>query len=1714
MIAIHEKSNGVRLIATIMVMAMIVAGVAVVFSDSNVNAATTNNTEGLNQLSTTENNGAGWTYTYDEESSTGTLTLNGYNGSGFYSSNSLVVVVSGENTITGITNAVASSDNGVRYAAIYTTSGTLTIQGDDDESTTDKLTIDVTGTTTGEAGSEWTYGVKSAGTLTFSNVAVDIDVAVEDKYAFATSAAGNTTFTNVTGTIDGGNRAVQVGNYTLTITGSTMTFTGGEKAIQAKNENSSVVINGNSKVEAFLDPDYGGPQVGDDDGYGIKATNLSVEAGSTLVSDGIRITSEEVEEGTSAATFNGNVTIRDYSYAFEASIADGVVYVPGFTVDEGSSATINENSVFTNNAATTINGTLTGDMVCSDYVINGGNITADSINALVGENTGVTVTLLSGSIESLPESFDGTIDIIGASFIPQIAPIVIGENTYLNIVPGKAFKDANFSVTNKTAEETTSSAQFVDFGAEGLYISYGSVAIGGAGLHGTINVSGDFEISCADETVESGAAGLTINAAPGSDITIDEDLTITGAGLTIKSTDESDDAESVNVLIQEGISIDIDNATFAIGKNVRVNNYGDINGTGTIDVDGYFYSAEPVEAKFTGDGEIDLSDAMEDLTIYETLASSFVSDPTQKVVVRGNLTITSGKYMIVTGDLEIVDGYTVTIEDGGLLMVDGAAATANIYGNIVSKGTFSGSVSGYNTNGAAGFTYADGKEINVYGDITAKKSNSQDDLTTVSINGKTNLEGNVTVDAKAAADFGEVTVASTGSVTINGKFTGTIYNQGTVTINGTVDNATVYMNGTEGTVLNITALKGGKLTVSDSGLYLQTLDGNRRIVGQTAGTTVNSIELESVRGVTVTEGYSSVTENNVRTVYNNMFIAGTLADQNSRDQVTGTMNVLTGTLTVSGELTISDVSVTVTSTLNVTGTVYVTDDEFPIVGVAGSSDVLKVSGLVRSVVGLHDEDLDIQAVMYEQIIDNTPMYFYTNLADAIASGEENLTVLGDLLILEDTTIPDGVVIDADGRNVQVGSNAMEITGITLTVADGGMLIAGSINVEATMVIENTDTGIDCNRIISDVSSENETTAKYTNIYTALSQAQPGETVTITKTGTDPTVYISRDVTVGDGVTLVIPARNTLSILEGVTLTIDGTLDNRGTVSAHKEDMTSGVFGTKPVVSTTSAGTTTTTEYAVIAVNGTIVSVTDMPYGVENTSGYNIAGAYYIINGRYYITTVENSAEFIADSETGVTINGQVEVGDVAFIGTSDEPVSVIIASNADISAASMTITNGTIVAQNGAEIDGTYGSAVGTIVLENMAAGTEGFTIQDTMVMVGEQEIQTVFVSGKIGAVADTDDKIVSTVTFNGDVAVRAALDISINDDDDEVSVASDATVAISGSGATVSVKTGSNKALITIEGTVSTADSGSIVADVAVLGTLDIKERTENTAAGTADIGKLYVAGTPELRYGTDSNGAVNGTFLVDSVFAFSGSTIADDTTSMLTASGVESTEFYVEGELWMTVYDIDGSTTIASYNNTGGITTYNIKPTGLTDSVFVSWQNSRGVDIAASSTTSVSVGDVDAVYANINYDIYKITVFADPGISAVYIDGKLMTSGYYFDQDGINLVAGFQAFVSAGSHEITYKLGNYYSGEANMTVNGEAVTGNSFSCSGTSASATSVTIYLQGIEASAPETPSTPSGDSGSDDGMGLTDYLLIVLIILIVIMAIMVAIRLMRS
>ena len=1339
---------------------------------------------------------------------------------------------------------------------------------------------------------------------------------------------------------------------------------------------------------------------------------------------------------------------------------------------------------------------------------NGGTVTV----SITGIDAPVTYTFnfnieaveaTADSVEKANTMFDNGADVVTLGVAPS-GTITMPDEEGKTLVLPETVSKVSFSLNYGT----TKIAEISGLSGTGITISHGSIIISGKEITGgTITVAdGQTAVLDVDKIAVDSNGTLTVILGEGSQFVIDDSVELIGSNIEFVGP-TGDDVTGASVLIQDGATVTMDNTSkMVINSNVRVNNYGSIEG-GTVEVKegATFYSATPVNTTFTGDGNIDLSDAMETLKISDKLASSAVLKPTQNVLVNGNLTINKGEYLVITGSLEVQDGVTVTINEGGLLMVYGPSASATINGTIISKGQFEGTVTDVSVaTGAAGFTYYDGKSIDVSGTINAKKATNEN-VRTVWIHGDSEISGTVTIDAKAVAQFGgETKVVEGGVLNINGTYAGTILNQGTVNLNGSVSTgASVAMNSTAA-VLNVTALKGtNALEVTDEGLYLQTNDAGTRLTVPQTDRPANTITLQNVKGVTITEGYTYTTDDDGdRIVHNNLYIAGTLNAQDSKDEKVGSMSVTGGVLTVSGDLTIAKVDVTIgtDAEMNVTGNVYITNvDDVDFTG----TGTLTVTGLVRSLDELEATGFTINAVKYEQTIENIPYYFYTSLAAAIESGEESLTVLGDLYILEDTTIPAGITVDASDNSVYVGDDSRDITDITLTVANGGLLMAKQITVDATMMIENTDTGIDCNSIISDVSSTTETTAKYTNIYTALSQAQSGETVTITKKA-DSTgkavVSLVRDVEIKDGVTLVVPAVNSLAISEGVTLTNNGTLDVRGSIDATDSDKDNTArFGTETVDEDNK-------EYAVIVNNGTIVSVAKMDY-----SKYQIAGAYYTINGKFYITPVEDAAAQIGNTETdSIIIYGKNTVGTVAFVGTVEEPVKVTIDATAEITADSMTVTNGTIVANggagvDGAELNGTYGGSTGTVVLANMTVPTGAtFTIEDKAVTVSEQTSQVTYVSGKLNAVEDTYDKLVSSVEFNGAVSVnKAVLDITMNDDDDKTAVAANATLTIVGSGAKVDV----NNVPMDINGTLTVNDSGNYSGLLNVLGTLNVMGKTDKTAAGSITVGTLMI-GASDFDYGTDVAAAVNGDISgATLIYVFSQAILDEAAKKVIEADDVKTTEFYVEDALWMTAYDL-GTVDGTEITNNDGVA--QIKPEKLTNSTFRYWQTLEDGQYKQ-ITDAKDVGDVDAVYAYVNYEIYTITVFADPGIDAVYVDGKLMTKGYYEEPNNGQWTQGFKLNVAAGEHEITYKLGNYFSGEAKMTVNGTAVTGNTFTTSGTDLEDTQVTIYLQGIEASAPE---TPSAGGSSDDGMGLTDYLLIILVVLIVVMAIIVALRLMRS
>ena len=158
----------------------------------------------------------------------------------------------------------------------------------------------------------------------------------------------------------------------------------------------------------------------------------------------------------------------------------------------------------------------------------------------------------------------------------------------------------------------------------------------------------------------------------------------------------------------------------------------------------------------------------------------------------------------------------------------------------------------------------------------------------------------------------------------------------------------------------------------------------------------------------------------------------------------------------------------------------------------------------------------------------------------------------------------------------------------------------------------------------------------------------------------------------------------------------------------------------------------------------------------------------------------------------------------------------------------------------------------------------------------------------------------------------------------------------------------------------------------------------------------------------------------------------------------------------------------------------------------------------------------------ANIDRNIYIITIYANEAVDDIFIDGQIMQKGMFSVADdsnanGLALVSGYQLTVAAGNHSITYTLKNGYDGEGVVGVvsGNTTVSGTTFTTSGTETADTNIPLQLTGFDkvGYVPDSPDT--GDSGSSDsGMTITDYLLIVLVVLIIVMAIIVAMRLMRS
>ena len=555
-----------------------------------------------------------------------------------------------------------------------------------------------------------------------------------------------------------------------------------------------------------------------------------------------------------------------------------------------------------------------------------------------------------------------------------------------------------------------------------------------------------------------------------------------------------------------------------------------------------------------------------------------------------------------------------------------------------------------------------------------------------------------------------------------------------------------------------------------------------------------------------------------------------------------------------------------------------------------------------------------------------------------------------------------------------------------------------------------------------------------------------------------------DAASGDIICLVgnVDVSGKLTIPAGVTVDTNG---KTVTVKIDGELVIDGVMDASEGTLTTVKSESTTKKDGVVTVNN--VLLTNETFG----DAFNVAGVYTDADISDLVGSKVVSIDvFVANAteDDNGTVMGKVTATDIA-------PKAALTVAG-ELTVNSITVTNGLTV-------DGKL--VAGSITLDGSAV--------------------EVTVDGAITAVIDAADAKVALV------GIKNVTVTNVVDEEEGINK-----IVVSGAPVEVDAKTSSMK--IT-SGTVNAKDlntTGIAKFEVSEGTTLVVAENVTTkslTVTGNVDVegalviaGNLTVLSNGQFTVKEDAQASADNIFLgikADDFTVNGSAAIAGEVTVMngkiyvadgntideKTVEGKGVVKYVVEGATWMTVYG-----TIAD--------TVNMGKAPVENADFVCWNDKDGEAIAdVTFTTSEQV-----ITAQVKYDIYSVSIIGDNGIGTVAIDGVVLyKQSNMFIAD--NLVAG--------THTISFELKNGYEGTVKMTVNGQAVSGYQFTLSGTDAADRDVTINLSGTAPAEPTTPVTPTPTpSEKDDGMGITDYLLIVLVIMVVILAIVVIARMFRS
>ena len=1430
-----------------------------------------------------------------------------------------------------------------------------------------------------------------------------------------------------------------------------------------------------------------------------------------MISSNVVITDARATS-TGAASTIPSITVTDVliqgTLSAPISISNGCA-----TVATGTELRMNQNASFegAGNIATTTQG-----LIILGYLLEGnvtaGNQISDMTTSSAGGSTVQTLFVMTDSLGKV------------SSFMSDTSRIILLTANVVTIDSQEDLDDILLYANNGPIQIGTASTDtyYVFEIKDNLTLGNTTVYVPG----NVIIVIGDWD------NFEDYYSGLDITVNAGDVFTYGDSQrgSLTLNGTTIESTD-STGANAADG--RDTIAVDERNALILNGAKVFAVVYADAD----------LVTANNVEASYVnttsrvvvGYGStLNLSGDVEtDITVYGNLIISedvtFSAQSEMNVYRGANVTVNGS--LEILGTAEFYDGSTTTVN--GTIVMDNGTDGAEM---TVGQNPYSDDVDDVQ---GANFTISESGTVR----LAAPSSGYTQYNTIVVNNGEAQYQ-----DRSWSPRF-----IVLGTLEVRGAISGHFYDMGTVTINGYVDGtATIVLF--PGNTVTVTSVTDGTLCISDKGTLAESdradtiADDSARDVSDG-----NCIDLQNVRNVTISvaqqsTSYENEDGDNITDYYTVMDVSGTFAanretvadttssvEINSTEASTingvGRYNSTVAYVQISGDVTVGrsvDLSFEGGNT-QVSGNVTVMAQASDSVQNSSNATIsnnaeVTVTGHITVFGAEIDQRDGINAMHYIVLNeDGDDIHHYTGFAAAIAvtdAEEDTVEVFGNVTVTETATIPAGLNVDMDAdASLTVDSD------VTLTLANGAKLDGSvcEVIVDGTFTIENVaeDLLFSEEYISADVVVENLPAKTWTSLANALADAEAGDRIVLNQK-----VTIRENTTIPEGVEVYtnisvdapVEDEAVISVVNDARLTVNGTLAmdrlTGGWIDiSDGELVVNGVFYAY-------IGTDTVDEYET---DQLLTDIAGAHYGMYSSS-YIVA---YISNVNYAATTVSaNPGDLIG----AVTIKGSVSATDASFVGTVDEQIVINVVplaqSNDGITVfnmtnATLTLTNATLNATS------SYVRVTGNIATTDAGfalANAGNFIIRDYSDGDGvtETRVASYTVNNVIGNISG------SITLASGEAVINAATAVA---NDAYFGVDAGATLTVE---ATLTIQPGADEETFVVDGTIVMDDQVTVNADseMTVNGTMNVENFTIQSedkfrVTGTVNIAEdcdltidgYLILGDKIETLGSTTSGDISGVVSIGAggaILAYAGSNLGNAEIDINPATGESDanvTSYVINGEAYATIY-LNGTNTadivslIGSYSSGTGYIDGAIDLVGWDTPNMPSsgpvWYATQDFNPATDdSVDDKNIGEYGTVYAEFAASEIPGQISKDAGIILTIDDKVVVPSGGYGDQ---SFTAKLD--LSVGTHTIAWSERTGYNIEnVTVTFNGQAVeNGGTITIT---ADMTGFTIIAEGAVPGA-----APGGDTSSDDGMGLTDYLLIVLVVLIVIMAIMVALRLMRS